>query len=380
MGNVILMPGMALASANDAPDTGADAPETKAKHDAFWAEVTKRFENRHSGRHVVPAYTKKCLKQVEQLMAYAGKGLVDIAEGDYEAWSAFLAKDLATSTLRTYQKHVRQVLNYVCNTDDLQASAAQTFGKKVPLFAHRYNSIVHVSANAAGRKKLRPMTHEELEDFFDGYERRIEEALAYQPRAVRALYRDKALFHLMYVNGLRISEIPEIDIDDWRKLTEAPQLGKYGQVRVIGKGARTSGPRTRFVPTTDASLAETMDWYERAVRPLYVVEGSTEKAFFLSEIGNRISTQTIYARFIEHVAYVGLAGHNFTPHTMRRNMVSHEGERSDMSMSQHKAGHASMATTIIYGQVAPEHQRKKAAKLVANQIDSITSEGQHAGP
>lgn len=380
MSNVIQMPGLAAALATEQPTTVADHPEGRAKHDAFWALVIERFTNRHIARNVVPAYTEKCLAQVEQLMSYAGKGFADLTEADYEAWSKDLAvkRELAISTRRTYQKHVRQVVNYVCNTDDLQTTAVREFGKKVFLFAHAFNSVTHVTEAEATKKKLRPMTHDEVGSFFDGLARRISEAEAYNPREVRSLYRDKALFHLMYVNGLRISELPLLDIDDWRSLAEVPELERYGQLRVTGKGSKTSGKRTRYVPTTDPSLALCMDWYEQTVRPLYVDKGSKERAFFLSEPGKRISAQTIYARFKKNLEYAGMTGNNFSPHTMRRAMVSHEGERSDMSMAQHKAGHASQSTTIIYGQVAVDHQRKKAAKLVASQIDTLSGEGRNA--
>lgn len=374
MSNVIQMPGTVPATVFGTAHASNQGPHDKPRQDAFWETVTERCTNWHIARNVTGSYTRKCLVHVERLMAYAKKGFTELDESDYERWSAYLAKerDVASSTLRTYQKHVRQVASYVCATDDLQGLAVQTFGKKIKLFAHRYNSVAHVTDQGGARKKLRPMTHEEVDTFFDAMERRIEEAEAYAPRELRGLYRDKAMYHLMYVHGLRIAEIANIDGDDWRRVKEMPQLEKYGQLRVTGKGARTSGPRTRQVLTLDPSLALTMDWYERQVRPLYLPEGADEKAFFLSEQGRRISEKTIYARFKQHLELAGLQGRGFSPHTMRRNMIAHGGELTDMTVAQQQAGHATIGTTAIYGQVAPDHQRKKAAKMVATQIDALT--------
>lgn len=372
MSNVIRHPAF-----ESAPTTEATPP---AQEVAFLDECLSRFRNRHAARSLVPQYTNKCIKSLMDLMAWAGTPLHALEEHHYEAWCAYLANDrkLERSTQRTYQKHVRQVNKYLYATADLQNQAQRVFGRRLTLFAHTENSIIHTVEHEGAGKRV-PMTEAEIDTLFDSLDTRIAIAEEAAPRQVRALKRDKAVLYLMYVTGVRVSEVGALDVADWRSDPTVPELGKYAVLSVRGgKGAKGSGKRHRLVPNTDLQLFHVMCWYASDVRPQFEAKPDHAKALFLSEQGKRLSASSIQNRLAEHLEAAGLAGRGFSPHSLRRSMVSHETARTGIEFVREKAGHADTHTTLIYGQVPKEYHQRKHRQLIRSQVKTIKAEHANA--
>lgn len=366
--NVLIHP--TFAATTPAP-TESVQPD---RDEAFLDFAFARFRNVSLAKGHQPKYTAQLLNTFRSFLACIGKPLVDVKESDYEAWSADLAdvRRLAMSTRRTYQKAIRLVIQYFHDTADIQAEAMRVLGGRLTKFAHADNSILHVVEDeTAGR--LRPMDDDELAVFLGGFKTRIDRAEAEAPRELRALYRDKAMFFVMYATGVRLAELCALDLEDWRKDPAIPELGRYAQLSVrLGKGAKGSGPRHRLVPTSDVRLAQVMAWYERDVRPDFDPKPGHEKALFLSERGLRISRASVQNRFGLHLEQVGLHGLGFSPHSMRRTSVKDDTIRVGAEFARAKAGHASTRTTMIYGQVPFDHHRRQAQRMVREQITTMS--------
>lgn len=351
------------------------APSRTEDADAFLATCHERLGNNHAARGFTPGYTKGCRESLGRLLHWSTKTLVELTPAIYEAWCAALgARGIKRSTQRTYQSRVRQTIQYLHAQIDLQNDAERLFGQRMALFAHRGNSLVHkLKDETEGRR--RPMSYEEVDRFFEALDREIEHAEIHQPRRLRDLQRDKALFFFMYVQGVRVDEVSECQIGDWSKSHTLPEAGKYARFRVRqGKGTKGSGKRSRTILLSDIRLANVMAWYERDIRPLYTPKPGHERAWFFSERGMRLSARSVQARMAENVARAGLQGLDFTPHTMRRNMVSHESARGGVEFAREKSGHQDTATTMIYGQVPFEHLERRANRLVRQQIRDLQTD------
>jgi len=155
--------------------------------------------------------------------------------------------------------------------------------------------------------------------------------------------RDRAILELFYSSGLRLSELvnanlDSIDLED-------------GSIRVIGKGNKT-----RDLPVGSMALSAISDWLGvRKELPNARHGPIDDKALFISERGNRISTRNVQARISYWTRAQSLPG-NVHPHMLRHSFASHMLESSgDLRAVQELLGHANISTTQIYTHLNFQH-------------------------
>lgn len=145
--------------------------------------------------------------------------------------------------------------------------------------------------------------------------------------------RDRALFHLMYASGLRVSEVCQLNIGDISD----------DFVRVKGKGGKE-----RIIPVAAAAVDE-LDHFLANFR----IEG--EGAIFITTRGTRMSRIAVWER-VKH--YAGKAGivKSISPHTLRHSFATHLLENgADLRIIQELLGHANIATTDRYTHISHKH-------------------------
>ena len=141
-------------------------------------------------------------------------------------------------------------------------------------------SARHVGADSPSA--VPPPAPERLEDFFAFLRERVAGARKYA-----AAGRDYALFRTLYLAGLRAEEAAMLDRSDVHF-----GRGPFGKLHVrFGKGAKTSGPRPRWVPMLDG-LDLILRWYLDEIRPRM----GDGPALFCDEGGGRIHRGTIRNR------------------------------------------------------------------------------------
>jgi integrase/recombinase XerD len=151
--------------------------------------------------------------------------------------------------------------------------------------------------------------------------------------------RDRAVLELMYSCGARVSEVVDLDVDDF---------GDSGLLRLRGKG-----DKERVVPV--GSFAEqAVSSYLSRVRPGLVTKPTP--ALFLNQRGGRLSRQSIW----QLIAKAGeVAELNVSPHTLRHSFATHllEGG-ADIRVVQELLGHSSVSTTQVYTLVTIDSLRQ----------------------
>lgn len=369
MNKVVPFKGAAAVAVDRAAESSSPAI------DPFTERCFERFKTRHQSRGLEEKYTTRCLGSIKDLMQHCGKPIYAIEETDYESWCRHLATErkLRKTTQRTYQKGVRQVIKYIFHTKELQLEAEQTFGRRFSLFAHPENSIIHrVQEEDEGR--CQPMSHDEVNVLFDYFDEQIDRALIEAPRMYRALCRDKVMYYVIYVYGLRASEVGAIKFSDWASDRHIPECGRYAYLRVrFGKGSNASGKRSHVVPTTVPGIVELLDWYRTSIRTLYKSAEGYEETVFVSEHGAGVSASTIDSRLAEHLDRAGFKKGLYSPHSLRRSMVTHELMRGDAEFGREKARHKDAKTTVIYGKVPFEHVMRRANALIRQQLKDAAS-------
>ncbi len=153
--------------------------------------------------------------------------------------------------------------------------------------------------------------------------------------------RDQAMLELLYVSGMRVTELVSLNIDDLDF--------ENGAVRVRSKKGDI---RERFIPLTDKAL-DVLWVYTSQGRP-ELVRDRRSSALFLNHRGQRLTRQGSWLIIKRYVQAVGISD-EVTPHTLRHSFAAHKlSTGKSLQDIQKLLGHANISTTQIYAHLANE--------------------------
>ncbi|MGJ6963792.1 tyrosine-type recombinase/integrase [Streptosporangium sp. G11] len=183
------------------------------------------------------------------------------------------------------------------------------------------------------------MTREEVQLFLDHADAQVETALRRGHKGALASYRDATVFKVVYAWGLRCSEASGLDIADFHRRADAPELGRFGALDVGPSGLP---PRWRTVVSTMPWAVEAVEDYVDHIRPRY--RSSRQPALWPTERGGRLSARGIRERFASYRDALGL-DKAMTPHRMRGAYIAHllEGG-ADLAFVRQQVGRTVAAT------------------------------------
>ena len=166
------------------------------------------------------------------------------------------------------------------------------------------------------------------------------EALLEAPRdTTPAGLRDRAMLHVLYATGLRVSELVGLTVN-------AVQLDAGYLV------ARGKGDKERLVPLGRRAVAEVRAWLGRG-RP-ELLRGRASRALFVGPRGTALTRQGVWKLLRRHALAAGIRK-PLSPHKLRHSFATHLVERgADLRVVQAMLGHADLATTQIYTHVSVE--------------------------
>ena len=174
--------------------------------------------------------------------------------------------------------------------------------------------------------------------------------------------RDRAMLHLAYAGGLRVSELTGLQLDD----VNHPSLDT---IHVLGKGRRE-----RVLPLWKHTRTVLRDWLR--VRP-----AGKDRALFLNGRGKAMSRHGFASRLSVHAAAArkaapSLARKTVTPHVLRHTCAMHTLEATgDIRRVALWLGHSSVVSTEIYLRVDPAEKLDILDAGVAPQIKKGTFKG-----
>ena len=167
------------------------------------------------------------------------------------------------------------------------------------------------------------LSEEETERFLDA----IETHTGYR-------LRDRALFELMYVTGMRAGEVTGLNTEDIDfKLDEV----------IVRQG---KGRKDRVVPLGSVSKKFLLRWIKESRKYF----GKKEKgAVFLTCKGNRLSPAGIRYWFGRYLKKAGIEKPGASPHSLRHSCATHLlAGGADIRYVQELLGHESIETTVTY--------------------------------
>ncbi len=153
--------------------------------------------------------------------------------------------------------------------------------------------------------------------------------------------RDRAMLHVLYAAGLRVSELVGLKLSDIER--------RKGIVFALGKGGKR-----RLVPLGEPALNALDAYLEvRAAHP----KALSSSVLFLSPRGKGLTRQGVW-KLITAYARAGGIHKPASPHKLRHSFATHllEGG-ADLRSVQALLGHSDITTTEIYTHLADDHVR-----------------------
>lgn len=170
------------------------------------------------------------------------------------------------------------------------------------------------------------------------------EALLAAPEGFRPnRLRDRAMLHLFYASGLRVSELCQLQLSDVNH--------ELGVVRVVGKGNKH-----RLVPIGREALAALAAYVSQGRGRL--LKGRSSPFLFVTARGRPLTRQAVWKLLKQYAAQSGVSV-PLSPHTLRHSFATHllEGG-ADLRSVQAMLGHADISTTQIYTHVLRSRLRQ----------------------
>jgi integrase/recombinase XerD len=314
---------------------GGAVPESRAASDPweFQAGCVEAFVASWRARGLSPVTIDNDTGLLERALKALGRPAWEVTPEDIDRVVGDLAA--AGRTAATRREYVQIFKGFHRFLQARKAAEIQAvFGVRLICPVDEFNASRHVGDDSPA--DLPPPSPERVAEFFEFLRTRIAGARKYAPAA-----RDYALFRTLYHAGLRSEEAALLDRADVHF-----GRGPFGKLHVrFGKGARTSGPRPRWVPMLDG-LDLVLRWFLQDVRGRF----PDSPVLFADESGGPLAPGTIRNRLRYLMSLEGRpAGEWFSPHALRRACATHNYERGvDLVAIQQLLGHWTVSSTMRY--------------------------------
>jgi integrase/recombinase XerD len=185
----------------------------------------------------------------------------------------------------------------------------------------------------------------------------IDRLLAQLNGSSPTIRRDKAMLHLLYATGMRVTELVSLNVTD---LDVAAHT-----VRCAGKGGKR-----RDIPVNDEAR-EALDGYLYEAR-IALLGARDSAALFLNHHGERLTRQGFWLIIKGYAKSAGID--KITPHTLRHSFATHKlNDGADLRSVQELLGHSSIATTQIYTHVTTPNEPDEQGKGGAAAAEAVAA-------
>ena len=198
------------------------------------------------------------------------------------------------------------IQDYISFLNEYMSPASIT--RKISVIKSFYKYLVKMNVLQSSPADNVKYIKEVKNNNFDFLSRRDIDKLLLQPDSMDPKgIRDKAMIHLLYSTGLRISELLNIDIDN---------VDLYnGTISIIGQNSY------RKIDITSVALYD-LKCYISSARNIFIGSNSQSEALFLNVSGKRMTRQGVWKILKAYAAKANLS-YDISPHTLRNSFVIH---------------------------------------------------------
>ena len=261
------------------------------------------------------SYTRDIRQYANWLHSSAKVEIVDAQQVNIEGYLSYLERSgRSGATLSRALAGLRNFYAYLVATG---------FVEKTP--------VVSIQVDRGEKKLPQILTGREIE------------LLLSQPVCVDAKgFRDKAMLELLYATGMRVTELIDLDLDDYNQ--------DLGIIKCHGT------KKTRAIPLYPTAV-RALNAYIRDYRDAMLADPE-EPALFVNVSGSRMSRQGFW-KILKHYQDTAHIEKEITPHTLRHSFAVHLLENgADLGSLQELMGHSDISSTQLYTQMV--NQRLKS--------------------
>lgn len=154
--------------------------------------------------------------------------------------------------------------------------------------------------------------------------------------------RDMAMLHLLYATGMRVSELVALNLEHV----------DLAQATVVCAGRNGKNRRERVLPLPPLELDQIKS-YLQAARQRLIQHHPGEQALFVNHHGERLTRQGFWLIIKGYARQANITG--ITPHMLRHSFAILMLQNGmELRSVQELLGHAHIATTQVYSQLARE--------------------------
>lgn len=264
----------------------------------------------------------------------------------------------SSNTIIGYKNHIELFINYLkdININNLNDVDYSIVRKYISFLYNNYNSksiCNHISSLRSYFKYLKvenkisnnplvlienPKLDKTLPKFL--YYEDLEKILNYPDLNTDVGIRDALILELLYVTGIRVSELVNIKLKDINYDEKKIKiLGKGNKERMVMYGSRCEDLLNKYLKIRNNFLKENNDYLLLGVK------------------GKKINDRIIRKMITEIVEKINL-NQTVSPHTLRHTYATHMlNEGADLRSVQELLGHENLQTTTIYTHVTNERLR-----------------------
>ncbi|MGH7132243.1 MAG: tyrosine recombinase XerC [Phycisphaerales bacterium] len=160
--------------------------------------------------------------------------------------------------------------------------------------------------------------------------------------------RDRAMLETLYSTGIRVSELVDLNIEDFDDTGEAMRVrGKGKRERIVPLGSHAQAAIRKYMGLVRADARFASLW------------AAGNKPMFMNKHGGRLSSRSVRRKLDKYLKTAGLDP-KISPHTLRHSFATHLLENgADLRSVQELLGHQSLSTTQVYTHLTT--QRLKTA-------------------
>lgn len=240
---------------------------------------------------------------------------------------------------------VREYLHFIQKFDYKKTTIARKIASIRTFYKYLYREKLmetNPSLNLSAPKRPKP-----LPKFLSADE--ITKVINSTPMETPTGYRNRVILELLWVTGMRVSELSNLNFGDLNL--------EQNEITVFGKGAKE-----RIVLISEHAKLFLQRYLDNA-RPLiakgFNIEPITDTSpVFINNTGYRLQSKTIRNVINDVVSSLKLPK-RVTPHMFRHSFATHLIENgADLRVVQELLGHSSISNTQIYTHVSTQHLKQ----------------------
>lgn len=252
-------------------------------------------------------------------------------KNDLHQFSTFITAHLSISEISLVDHtHVRSWIvylmqdNYASKTVNRKVSTVKSFFKFLKKIGKiKFNPTSKVSAPKLGKRLPKVIREDALNDLLNYEDENID----------HKSLRDRLVIDLLYMTGMRRSELIGLKMDDINFETNA--------IKVLGKGNKE-----RLIPISD-ELLERINTYLKAKLDHF---GSIDlnESLIVTDKGCSLYPKFVYNLVVRNISTVSTSDSK-SPHVLRHSFATHMANSgADLNSIKEILGHASLASTEVY--------------------------------